>query len=39
MLKKLGEGTYGKAYLVEYTKDKVIINHNKELICNKNCLY
>ena len=24
MLKKIGEGTYGKAYLVEYTKTKVI---------------
>jgi hypothetical protein len=23
MLKKIGEGTYGKAYLVEYAKSKV----------------
>ena len=27
MLKKLGEGTYGKAYLVEYSKDKVDITY------------
>jgi hypothetical protein len=26
MLKKIGEGTYGKAYLVEYAKTKV--DHN-----------
>ena len=31
MLRKLGEGTYGKAYLVEYSKDKVSKYYNNRI--------
>jgi hypothetical protein len=38
-IKKLGEGSFGKAYLVECNADKVIKPYNIVTLCDKNYKY